>query len=157
MVRSGSSESRTLECLTQTALTVFVIVRCSESRTLECLTSFIQEISSSESRTLEFFTTSRRDLSVIGLTSPVHDGCKAEESGVWGIPVGWACSLSPSAFTIFLSRFMCLLSKKTFGVGSSLVKQKRDECCRKWFGSLVRPASVSTKDNDVTTPRKRVI
>ena len=75
------------------------------------------------------------------------------EGYLWAEPV-----VCPRVLLLFfLSRFMCLLSKKTFGVGSSLVKQKRDECCRKWFGSLVRPASVSTKDNDVTTPRKRVI
>ena len=150
MVRSGSSESRTLEFLTQTALTVFVIVRCSESRTLECPTSFIQEISSSESRTLEFFITSFREISTSLDKVPLYiEAARLKnpelEGHLWAEPV-------VSSRLIFIVIIDFWPSKKTFGVWSSLVKQKRDECCRKWFGYLVRPARMSTQT--VTSHRK---
>ena len=161
MVRSGSSESRTLEFLTQTALTVFVIVRCSESRTLECPTSFIQEISSSESWTLEFLITSVREISTSLDKVPLYiEAARLKnpelEGHLWAEPV-------VSSRLIFIVILVVLVidvfwpSKKTFGIWSSLVKQKRDECRRKWFGSLVRPVSKSTTNSDVTPQVKRVI
>ena len=156
MVRSGSSESRTLEFLTQTSLTVFVIVRCSESRTLECLTSFIQEISSSESRTLEFLITSFREISAPLDKVPLYiEAARLRnlelEEHLWAEPV----VSSRPIFTVILVVLVIDVfwpSKKTFGIWSSLVKQKRDECRRKWFGSLVRPARMSTQT--MTSHRK---
>ena len=125
MVRSGSSESRKLECLTQTALTVLVIVRCSESRTLECL---IQEISSSESQTLEFLITSFREISAPLDKVPLYiEAARLELEGhLWAEPV-------VSSWPIFTVILVVLMiddfwpSKKRFGIWSSLVKQKRDE------------------------------
>ena len=150
MVRSGSSESRTLEFLTQTALTVFVIVRCSESRTLECPTSFNQEISSSESRTLKFLIKFFREISTSLEKVPLYiDAARLRnpelEGHLWAEPV-----VSSRLILIVIIDFWP--SKKTFGVWSSLVKQKRDECRRKWFGYLVRPARMSTQT--VTSHRK---
>ena len=75
------------------------------------------------------------------------------DGSLWAEPI-----MSSRVLLLFFpSRFRCLLSKKTFEVWSSLVTQKRDECCRKWFGSLARPSSGSTRDSDVTPQVKRVI
>ena len=131
-------------------------VRCSESRTLECLASFIQEIASSESRTLEFLITSFRVSSASLDKVPMYiEAARLRnlelEGHLWAEPV-------VSSWPIFTFILIVLViddfwpSKKTFGVWSCLVKQKRDECRRKWFGYLVRPARMSTQT--MTSHRK---
>ena len=94
-----------------------------------------------------------RDLSVTGQKSPSTSWLQGWRTWRWRIYMGWA-----RTFMIFTVILVVLVfndfwpSKKMFGVWYSLVKQKRDECRRKWFGSLVRPARMSIQT--VTSHRK---